>query len=365
MTTTVVDGASTIGASSAAPPGTVEIRAHDARHDAESDRFVLAHPRGSFFHLAGWRRAVERVFHHAPAGLCAWRGTELVGMLPMMRCTGFFGRRHLVSMPYGVYGGAIAESLDVERALVDAAVRAAEEERVGRLELRYLVDPEVALLPSDLYATFIQELPAEPELVMKSMPKRARAEVRKAIEKHGLELSQGAWYLGDLVSLFHESKKQLGSPGLPLAWFEALSEEFGDRVVVHLARRGNQAIAATMSFLFRDTMCFYYIGTTDDANRSYNVTNYLCTRLQEYAVERGFKHFDLGRSRTDSGAFHFKVHQGFTPRPLHYRYKLVKSSSLPKLTPSNPKTKLLRDAWTKLPDWVTEDLSARLARYLV
>jgi len=88
------------------------------------------------------------------------------------------------------------------------------------------------------------------------------------------------------------------------------------------------------------------------------------TRLQEEAIRRGLKFFDLGRSRVRSGAYHFKLHQGFEPRPLPYRYHLVRSKDLPSFNPSNPKTQKLRDAWARLPPWVARSLSARLMRYL-
>jgi FemAB-related protein (PEP-CTERM system-associated) len=342
----------------------VAVRAGEPAHDAERDRFVSAHPRGTLFHLAAWRRAVEKSFGHESRDLLAWRGSTLVGVLPLVKCSRPLLGAHYISMPYGVYGGPLGESSDVERRLCDAAVARAREEGVGRVELRCREDVGLALEPSSLYATFIHELPSDPAEVMKRMPKRARAEVRKSIEKHKLELSVGPWYLRDMARLFHSSKQHLGSPGLPFAWFEALLGEFGDRAIVHLARRGNEPVAATMSFVFRDTFLFYYIGTTADGNREYNVTNYLCTKLQEESIERGLTRFDLGRSRVDSGAYSFKVHQGFEPAPLAYRYALVKSKSLPSFTPSNPRTKLLRDTWTKLPPWLAMRLSTRLARYL-
>jgi FemAB-related protein (PEP-CTERM system-associated) len=351
------------GESGASPSG-LTIRPSEPAHDAERDRYVSAHPRGTFFHLAGWRRAVVNTFGHAAHDLLAWRGTALVGVLPLVKCRGPWGGAHLISMPYAVYGGPIGDSHEIEAALCAAAVEMAEEERVGRLELRCREDLGFDLLPSDLYATFIHDLPDDPAEVMKRMPKRARAEVRKSIEKHKLELSQGPWYLRDMVGLFHASKQHLGSPGLPSAWFEALLREFGDQALVHLVRRGSTPVAATMSFVFRDTFLFYYIGTTADGNREYNATNYLCTKLQEESIERGLKRFDLGRSRVDSGAYSFKVHQGFQPTPLAYRYKLVKSQALPSFTPSNPRTKFLRDTWTKLPPWLALRLSNRLSRYL-
>ena len=86
--------------------------------------------------------------------------------------------------------------------------------------------------------------------------------------------------------------------------------------------------------------------------------------LQEWAVERGFRHFDFGRSRKDSGAFKFKTNQGFEGRPLYYRYHLVRDRGLPSFNPSNPRTAVLRNAWSRMPIWAVRPLSDRLARYL-
>jgi FemAB-related protein (PEP-CTERM system-associated) len=341
------------------------VRALSRAEDARRDALVRAAPQGSVFHLSGWERAVERVFRHEPRTLGAFRGADLVGVLPLFACRTPFGARNLISIPYGVYGGPAAEDAEAGTALVEHAVRLSEEERVGRLELRCKEDPGVpGLVGSDLYAAFVQDLPDDPEEIWTRMPKRARAEVRKAIERHGLVVSEGPWYADDLYELFARSKKQLGSPALPRRWYRALLEELGSDAVVHVARVSAQPIAATMSFRFRDTFDFYYIGVTEDGNRAYNVTNFLVVRLQEWCVRHGLKRFDLGRSRMGSGPYQFKKNQGFEPTPLAYRYKLVKARELPSFNPSNPRTEGLRKTWAQLPDWMTRRLSDRLMRYL-
>jgi FemAB-related protein (PEP-CTERM system-associated) len=348
-----------------APSSDPEVRAAEPLGDAERDRFVSANADGSVFHLSGWRRAVERAFGHEPRDLVALRAGRIVGVQPLLRCRKLSGGADLISVPYGVYGGPIGESPEVVRALASEAIALGRRERVGRVELRCTADPGLPeLAVSELYATFVRDLPTEVSEVMTRMPKRARAEVRKAIEKHGLTLEEGPRFLPELARLFGESKQRLGSPGLPLAWFEALAEELGEACVCHAAVRSGEVVAATMSFVFRDSICFYYIGTTAEANRTFNATNFLTTRLQEWGVERGLARFDLSRSRVGTGSYSFKEHQGFVPTPLAYRYAFVRSHALPALTPSNPRTKFLREAWTKLPSWLARGLSGRLARYL-
>ena len=91
----------------------LEVRALEPALDPERDRFVHAHARGTLFHLAGWRRAVERAFGHEPVELAAFREGALAGILPLFRCRGPLGRAHLVSTPYGVYGGPLGAAPEV------------------------------------------------------------------------------------------------------------------------------------------------------------------------------------------------------------------------------------------------------------
>ena len=344
--------------------GEIRVRAATRADDAQRDRFVEAHPRGTFFHLAGWIRAVERHFGHAAMDLVAERDGHVAGVLPLMSCRTPWGGRHLISTPYAVYGGAIGADREVESHLVQAARKLAEAQGAGRLELRYLADPGLDLCGSDLYATFIQDLPSEPGLVLAGMPKKSRAEARKARERHGLELTEGRWYVEDLARLFQHNKRQLGSPGLPTAWFRGLLEQFGSKALVHLVHHGREPLAAVMSFRYQSTLLAYYAGTARGADRATSASNFMYMALREWAVEQGIERFDFGRSRRDSGAFAFKQRQGFEATPLCYRYHLVRKQGLPSFNPSNPRTKILRDAWSRLPPWLAAKLSDRLARYL-
>jgi FemAB-related protein (PEP-CTERM system-associated) len=353
---------------STAPTDAVRLREGTPADDAARDAFVLAHPRGTFFHLAGWRRCVEDTFEHDGRDLIAERGGRIAGVLPLMRVLTATGAPQLISMPYAVYGGALGETPQIEAALVELAAARAKSERSGRLELRSLEAPslpaQVPFQPFELYSTFIQDLPADPAQVLADMPKKARAEARKAREKHGLELVEGTWYLNDLYRLFHENKRNLGSPGLPFLWFHRLTREFGERVTLHLVHRQREPLAVVMSFSFRDSLLAYYAGTAEGADRSYSASNFMYVALREWAVARQFRQFDFGRSRRDSGAYRFKEHQGFTPRPLEYRVHLVRDRRLPSFNPSNPRTAWLRASWSHLPVWVTTRLSDRLSRYL-
>ncbi len=345
-----------------APP--IEVRAATAADDVSRDLLVGASSQGTFFHLSRWRDFVHGLYGHEPLEFAAWQGDELVGFLPLTLCRGLTGGRHLLSIPYSVYGGPVARTPEAERALLEEAKVLAERKMVRFLELRFEADPGLDWPGTDLYWTFKRDLPDRPEDVLAAMPKKSRAEARKARKKHGLELSEGKWYVDDLYRLFFLNKHTLGSPALSPEHFYRLADEMGEDVFVHLVRRDQEPLAAVMSFAHRDTLIAYYAGTAPHADRAYSASNFMYMALQEWAVTRGFKVFDFCRSRGESGAFKFKVHQGFEPTQLHYRYHLVNAKEKPSFNPSNPRTEVLRKTWSRLPLWVTRRLSKPLSRYL-
>lgn len=329
------------------------------------DSLVLQCEGGTVFHRRGWLESACRRFGHLERSLVAVDGQgDLVGLLPLAECRGLVGVRSWISAPYAVYGGAVGRSEGVVEALHLAAGERAREARVGRLELRCRRDPGLDWEASTLHEGFHRDLPASPEDVLGGMPKKARADVRKARRDHGLWLEEGRWYLPDLVRLFQRNKQDLGTPALPLGWFEDLLHSCGDETFVHVVRHGEDVLAAVMSFGYRGELHAYYSGTTAEADRSYKASSFLYCALQEWAVERGYRSFDFGRSRVDSGAHSFKRRQGFEPRTLGYRFLLVRDRGLPSLNPSNPRTERIQRTWSQLPRDLATPLGGYLSRFL-
>src|SRR5678816_1816080 len=103
-----------------------------------------------------------------------------------------------------------------------------------------------------------------------------------------------------------------------------------------------------MSFYFRDEVLPYYGGGTA-ASRSVAGNDFLYWDLMRRAAERGVRVFDFGRSKRETGSFHFKRHWGFEPEPLFYEVRLIRSTSVPDVNPLNPKYRLFIEAWKRLP----------------
>ena len=101
--------------------------------DAAWDAFVAAHPDGTFFHRAAWRRVIGQAFGHRTHYLTVERDGALTGVLPLGHVrTALFGSQ-LVSVPFCVYGGPLAADRASFEALLAAAAALMPPARAGAL----------------------------------------------------------------------------------------------------------------------------------------------------------------------------------------------------------------------------------------
>ena len=349
------------------------------------DEYVRNHEDGTLFHTWAWREAVREAFRHEAIYLTAFatdRQTGLqtgfvgftgriVGVLPLFYINSGFGGRMLVSVPYGVGGGILADDKATAAALFEEAKCIAVERKCVTIDLRS-ERAGVATLPVvERYSGFRKTLPDGAEDVLDWLPRKARAAARNARNKYHLEIEVGDEHLREVWRLYTISMRRLGSLAYPYRFFERLLAHTPGAHWVSLVRwpsetglPGGRAVAGLVTFSFRDTVIPYFIGTTPRA-KACSAANLIYLAAMERGVAEGFRVFDFGRSRRDNaGSFNFKRFNGFSPRPLEYQVYVAPGAVPVDLTPSNPKFQLARALWRHLPRSVTRVVGGRLARHI-
>ena len=318
----------------------------------------------TFFHTTAWMTSVRDTFGHRPRYLHAQRDGRIVGILPMFEVRSLLAGRLLVSVPYAVVGGVLADDSAVARALLDRAVEMADRDGVCCLDLRSTRPIHDDLPINDSYVGFWRRLPDRVEDVATWIPRKARAVGRHARERHDLRVEFDDRHLRAVWRLYSRSMRRLGSINYPYRFFESLISNTPCEHLVSLVLDGDQPVAGLVSFLFQDAVIPYFAGCDERVNRlGGNHLAYLS--LMERAVEMGFRVFDFGRSRTaNSGSFNFKKFHGFTPRPLGYQYYVPSGRRRPDLTPSNPRYRVGRKLWRRLPLWATRPMGAALSKHI-
>lgn len=341
---------------------TVAIKQLDDATCAAWDTYVEQAGGATFFHRAGWREVLERAFGHRPYFLYAEEAGTITGVLPLAHVRSVLFGNSLSSLPFCVYGGIVADNPATAAQLREEACRLAEELDVGALELRNRWSSDAGWPVKKLYYTFRKAIDPDDEVNLKAIPNRQRAMVRKGI-KEGLA---SEWDTGveRLYRVYSESVRNLGTPVFSRRYLEVLLEVFGQDCSVLMITHGGSDVAAVMSFYFRDEVLPYYGGSTSASRTVKGVNHFMYWELMRRSNERGYRLFDFGRSKKDTGPFSFKKNFGFEPEPLPYEYYLVKADSVPDVNPLNPKYRLMVETWSRLPLPVANFFGPFIARSL-
>jgi len=341
----------------------LNIRELDDARLADWDQFVEQCPGATFFHRAGWKRAIERSFGHRGYYLYAERGGAIEGVLPLVHLKSTLFGSALVSLPFCVYGGPAALN-DEALAALDAAARAlADRLDVGHLEYRHLEQRPYtgAVEKSDLYVTFRKPIDPDPERNLQAIPRKQRAMVRK-----GLKLGVRSEIDDDCARLhrvYSVSVRNLGTPVFARGYFEELKRAFGSACEILVLTHERRPVSAVMSFYFRDQVLPYYGGGTDQA-RVVAANDVMYWEVMRRACEAGFRAFDFGRSKRGTGAFDFKKNWGFPAEPLHYQFFMRRGDKPPEINPLNPKFRMFVETWKRLPLPIANALGPHLVRHL-
>ena len=335
----------------------------DLRESRRADRFVMTHPGGTPFHETRWLQLVRSQFGFETQTLVARRGTDIVGVLPLAMVTAPITGRRLVSVPYGVYGGILAAEDEALGALDEAVQTLAANTGARYVEMRYVGRAPTQHESLDLYETYRCELPRRTEDVLGTIPRKARAEVRRARSRHQAVMVQGAHIFDDFYDLYVANKRRLGSPLFPSRYFRCLLDLYGPRAMLHGVAVHGRVVCAVLSIVANGTAYPYYSGALAEADRL-GANNALYAFLMEDSVRRGCQRFDFGRSRRDSGPAAFKRHMGFSPTPLDYQFHFPRGGHPPTITPSNPKTAVPRRILASLPIWMARMVGPMIMRHV-
>lgn len=336
----------------------VGIREADRADHASIDAFVRQQAGATPFHLPAWSEAVALGCGQRARYLIAERANgAIAGVLPLTDVRSPLFGRALVSTGFGVGGGPLGDATD---ALAAGAIDLARRIGTASVELRGGAVPTGWRVDAASYLGFVRDLAADDEAELKAIPRKQRAEIRRAATFDlSVAIGRGGRDLLDHYAVYAESVRNLGTPVFPRALFRHVLETMDADILT--VRSQGIAVASVLSLYLNGTVYPYWGGGTS-SSRTVRAHEHLYFSLMRHARERGCTRFDFGRSKTGTGAAAFKKNWGFTATPLTY----ARHSDGPARTvnPLDPKYALMVATWKRLPLWLANRLGPRIARGL-
>ena len=338
----------------------IEVRPLGSGEEDEWDRFVRSSASGTYFHLYGWKTVIESILDRPCINLIAMRDGRITGVFPISRIRSRMFGDCLVSLPLAVYGGICAADKESYFKLLNAGGRLARQFRVKYLEMRNRIEPFATSLPGrDLYMTFTQDLSPGPEKLMEALPRDTRYMIRKS-QKAGLEFTEDL-KMEEFYHLYAHNVHRLGSPVFPKSLFDCLRSVFPNHCRLFGVRKGKQAVAGVLCFYFNKEVIPYYSGSLAEYH-NYCPNNFMYWNLIVQSCREGYRSFDFGRSKRGTGACKFKSSWNMQVSELPYRYKLIHTNKVPRMSPVDQKFRMAVSVWKRLPLSLTKVLGPRVIR---
>jgi FemAB-related protein (PEP-CTERM system-associated) len=335
------------------PSASIRIRALEPADDSRWDEYVQSHQHGTPFHTIAWKNTIIEGFGYEPKYLVAVEGTSIRGVLPLFLVSNLLMGKVLVSSPFAVYGGVLADDPGVRDLFRDAVTELGASLGVDYVELRNVqLEQRLGFAPVSRYVTFEQSIGPEEEALLEAIPRKVRYMVRKSL-KAGFETRRSEQATDAFLDLYSQSLRRLGTPCFPYKHFHALMRNFRGSVDVREVMYKGQVASAVLTFYMRDQV-FPFYGASDPALNNVAPNNFMYFDLMRWAGANGYKNYDFGRSKKGgSGSYDFKAHWGMAERELPYEILLVKRKELPNINPNNKAFRWPLEIWRRLPLPVT------------
>lgn len=338
-----------------------EIRVIAEDESARWDSFVYAHALGSPFHLCAWRNAISKTFNYTPYYLAAWQGRRICGVLPLFLVENLLIGKSLISSPFAVYGGILSETTEARDQLRAHAMDLGAKLRVDYIEFRNAHSEQCSGVTNvRRYVNFSQTLCPEEDELLAAIPRKTRAAIRKSL-KQGFDVRSHRTNSRAFEQLYSENLRRLGTPSFSSKHFRNLLDAFGKDAEIREVLLEGKVVAAVMSFYFRDQVLPYY-GASDPDYNDFGPNNFMYFDQMRWAGQKGFLTFDFGRSKPDTGSYHFKAHWGMREKQLPYEIILIRRKSMPDFSPKNVKFTLPIRVWQHLPLAITRFIGPTFVR---
>ncbi len=329
----------------------------------EWDAFVEAEPAGQLGHASAWARIVREAYGLTPVYLEARNEHgAIAGILPLVRFRGLSAGLELVSMPFLDSGGVLARDPATERALLDAALELVREQGASALELRQVAAGN-AEPAGQTRVDLVLALESDEDGQWRALPAKVRNQIRKA-ENESLSIApwDDARLLAGFYAPFCRNMRDLGSPVHSERFFSAAAEAFGDRLRFIVTRLGEKPVGGLAAIDFAGAVTVPWASTLREERRRCP-NNQIYWEALRWAIERGARKFDFGRSPIGGGTYRFKRGWGAKERPLAWQRLSPAGDRLPaKAAGDSALLRSLSAIWSRLPVPVTTRLGPQLRR---
>jgi hypothetical protein len=326
----------------------------EPRNKRDWDEFVQESAGVIAWHAYHWADFLAKHCGAEFYPLAVYDGPKIRGILPLYRIRTLRSGEALISIPHFVAGGIVAESSDVQRALLDRTIEISKQLKISHITLKqYKLKLSGPLCTDENYYNRELEMSPDIDQVWRSIPETNRAKVEEA-RKYDLKLEYPSTDVATFYRFLLRDQHAAGVPCVSKSWVEGLFSTGAYEIA--LLRHKGELVAATMAKKFRDTVSFPFSCLRDQSEGTTLFAYSLYWQLMTRLAKDGIRICHSGRIPKTDAAFGYRLGWGGTKHSYYYQYYGVGEGQTEFSTKRGTKRRLVESVWKKLPVGVAQAL---------
>jgi hypothetical protein len=324
------------------------------------DRYVREHPDSIAWQSYDWYSVVRKHYAVTFLPLAVTNGTGIRGVLPLYRIGSSRGKNVLISVPYAVAGGILADDAEAERLLVEKAVSLAGEYGSRGITLKQY-KRKVAGDFRDDDAFYNRELDIARDLaqVWQDIDGKNKQRVEEA-RNYPLVLAHPVSDINTFYKLLLQHHHQKGVPCVSKRWIEDLINF--DLYSAAVLLLNGRPVAGTLVKEFKDTVSFPFscIARDDEQHRTFAYDLYW--KLIARFNAKGTRIYHSGRIPANNDVECYRLGWGGKQYGYHYQYYPGGSTVRSESSKKGRKRELFESVWRRMPLGLAELIGPVIVR---
>jgi len=294
----------------------------DPRLDARWTALVESHPDSSVFHTVDWLNALERTYRYTPRVFTTTPpGSPLLNGIAFCQVDSWLTGSRLVSLPFSDHCEPLIHGdEDLPELLSHIASQTAGKLRYSEIRPRMMEMSVPNFRVTGRFSFHALDLePGIDELYSHLHKDSIQRKIQRA-GREGVVVEEGRseQLLNQYYGLLMLTRRRHGVPPQPYRWFRNLTECFGPRLTIYVARLRDRPIASILTLRHKKSIVYKY-GCSDAHFHNAGGMPQLFWHVIQQAKSEERTEMDLGRSEEDNpGLIQFKNRLGAKCTTISY-----------------------------------------------
>jgi hypothetical protein len=325
------------------------------------DEYVMNNPFSIAWQSYGWSDVVKKHYGLEFYPLAVFDGNRICGILPLYRVKSITGNVELISVPYAVAGGMLADTPAVQTLLLDKAVLLADQNGPCRITLKqYKNRIEGDFRIDDNYYNRELALTRDTSELWKRISELNRERITDA-RKNCTVLEYPSTDTRTFHTLLLHHHHVRGIPCVGKEWIDDLLAFH--MYSIALLKSGGRIVAATMVKEFKDTISFPFTCMADHGEPIALPAYDLYWKLIERFAAEGKAIFHSGRIPISDDTEEHRLGWGGGEYPYYYQYFPNSSGKTEFATKRGRKRDIVEKVWKRLPRGIAGLLGPYVVKY--